>query len=511
MRMSVMAAVVAVGLAASLKAQAVLLEWPGNPRQPLEAMACFHLEDYLKRNDLAFGGVMRFDPAWAQANTYTRWALCDFTLSLKVRVPLREGEAYPVARFNVFPGNGALPNRTMVLEIAPAPGGGHRLVFRKDRLPLVEGAGAVLAPFPKALANRWAHVALSVGKLKEADAPESGAPGLLAVNGKVTTGPVWCDLWGGPLRFVGLGGPGVGIAAVSLRLGALSGGMSALRTLASRPVAKTFPERRAQPHPTLANDFGNNPTVYGPEQFHVSAFDLSPSLLTAGQTNREATPNGMGGRHEVRTSYANSAFRRSWPWLEDPLVCGDGFAIVFVAKSLSAPGATLFCQSIGTRHYRRDTVFHDHIALETGLRPEDLRLTFALNGREVGPLAFTLPDASTAYHCYALNYDKGTLGLWVDGVPIGKLETPASEWPHDPSAPFLTDPHRLTLTAFRFGRHVADNNTVTFRPDYVIDDLAFYGRALSPKEIAAAAAAFTLTGKPPKANSGRVEPPAKQP
>ena len=203
--------------------------------------------------------------------------------------------------------------------------------------------------------------------------------------------------------------------------------------------------------------------------------------------------------------FANASFCR--------LFGGDwgAVAIVFVAKSLSAPGATLFCQSIGTRHYRRDTVFHDHIALETGLRPEDLRLTFALNGREVGPLAFTLPDASTAYHCYALNYDKGTLGLWVDGVPIGKLETPASEWPHDPSAPFLTDSHRLTLTAFRFGRHVADNNTVTFRPDYVIDDLAFYGRALSPKEIAAAAAAFTLTGKPPKANSGRVEPPAKQP
>ena len=362
-------------------------------------------------------------------------------LALWVRVPLKSGEVYPLLRLNFRPGNGVVHGQTLLLEAAPL-GSGHQLVCRFDGI--AAGAeGSVCAPLPPSLANRWTHILLHIPttEIEELRTQSSAGaiPVALAINGRVTEGTLACKGLG-DIAYFGKPNP-------------------------TADLAKQL--SKPDPYPNLR------------EKHPVAPFrleDFAPTLRKRASAEGPWGPNGYASRYDVSSSGRNL-----------PMLCGDGFTLLFVAKAPSAPDETFFSQEI-LRHPDLDP--RGELRLVSAQDGPALHLT--LDGKAFPAVASTLPDAATAFHAYAVRYDTGELSLWVDGVRMGAVAVPPITTPHDPDTPYLTDPHRLILG----GKTVFGSKPP--KQGALIDDAAFYDRALSLKELLEAFTLHTITGRQPQ-------------
>ena len=101
-----------------------------------------------------------------------------------------------------------------------------------------------------------------------------------------------------------------------------------------------------------------------------------------------------------------------------------------------------------------------------------------------------MPDASTAFHCYAIRHDRGELSLWVDGRRMGAA-----------TIRFGAHADGLTVAAYQLGTVLGGlRQYVTPGADlegFVADDLKFFCRALSDEEIGAVSKLLRVDGAPP--------------
>lgn len=384
-------------------------------------------------------------------------------LALWVRVPLKSGEVYPLLRLNFRPGNGVVRGQTLLLEAAPL-GSGHQLVCRFDGT--AAGAeGSVCAPLPPSLANRWTHILLHIPTTEFEDLRTQSSAGAipvaLAINGRVTEGTLACKGLGDIAYFLGIGGPGVGVADVRSDIVIAQDG----KPVPTADLAKQL--SKPDPYPNLR------------EKHPVAPFrldDFAPTLRKWASAEGPWGPNGYASPYDVSSSGRNL-----------PMLCGDGFTLLFVAKAPSASDETFFSQEI-LRHPDLDP--RGELRLVSTQDGPALHLT--LDGKAFPAVACALPDAATAFHAYAVRYDKGELSLWVDGMRMGAVAVPPITTPHDPDTPYLTDPHRLILG----GKTVFGSKPP--KQGALIDDAAFYDRALSLKELLEAFTLHTITGRQPQ-------------
>ena len=447
------------------------LAWPGNRRTPMREMECFAIADYSKCTWI----VRRIRAGQGRAN-----GLTDFTLSLWVRVPLRPGVTYPVARFNAVAGNGAATHYTHLLEIAPS-GNGHVLLFRKDGDYPGPGVHMLSAPFPRTLANRWNHIILTMPRFERwvtANLPPQ-TEGTLFVNGRAFPGKVWNDLESEGLGFLGLGGPGVGIVNAALYAFPLNTTTLTVEALTKQTFEKPIGRETGLPQPAYRHTFDTTNDLYSNNKLPESLTYNS----SAGGERFVSTPNNKG---------TSVAYYTPTPRQSAPIATGDAWAIGLVGKFSPAPGAILYGQGVGDRP--TDDWF--------GLRSAGggvVEVAFEVQGRSLSaPIRALVPDAATAFHHYLLNYGDGFLELWVDGRPIARAKVSPATTPyaHEPRTPYLACPNRLTLSALQFGKRFGDKGNTTADGKHVIDDFALYGRTLTGKEIREVAESFRITGRP---------------
>ena len=462
------------------------LAWPGNRRTPMREMECFAIADYSKCTWI----VRRIRAGQGRAN-----GLTDFTLSLWVRVPLRPGVTYPVARFNAVAGNGAATHYTHLLEIAPS-GNGHVLLFRKDGDYPGPGVHLLSAPFPRTLANRWNHIILSMPQFESwvtSNIPPQ-TEGTLVLNGRAFPGKVWNDLESEGLDFLGLGGPGVAIANAALYEFPLTKDGLTLEALAKQTFEEPRGRREGPPQPAYRNTFDDRSAFYSSERLPISLSSDS----RAGGERYVSTPNNKG----TSVSYHTLASQQ-----KKPIAIGDAWAIGLVGKFSPAEGAILYGQGVG------DNPTRDWFGLRSA-GGGVVEVVFEVQGRTLSaPIRALIPDAATAFHHYLLNYGDGFLELWVDGRPIARAKVSPATTPyaHEPRTPYLACPHRLTLTALQFGKRFGDVGRTVADGKHVIDDFALYGRTLTGKEIREVSESFRITGRPARqapAGAGASKPTA---
>lgn len=438
-----------------------LFEHPGG-REPMRTAVSFHTEDYP-----ALARVV--DRALSGRRV---GGMSGKTLSLWVSAPLKPGVAYSVARISALPGAGLWDDGSgWLLDLLPE-GNGHRLVFRKHKnWPAHPGSHCLSAPFPPT-PNRWVHVALSIDEVRRGH--PSGVPcrGTLAVNGQTFPGSFWNDMDMARCGALRLGAPGVGIGPVQLYDAPLGGELTpeALRHRAVRSATPPTP----RPEPTWRCAFDGSLEVTGAfKQSHFRTANGAPP--TVGAAGLTPTPNGQGATQSL--------------WQTGCYAAGEAFTLVAVGKASPEPGDVLTCFGVGT-------VDTQGFWLETG-REGTLLLRTAMPGRSEETLTVPLPDAGAVFHCYALRYDAGELSLWVDGRRLGALAIRPAATPTDDRMPHIADFRRLTVRRFQLGKRLGPYPPS--RGAFVIDDLSFYGRALSGDELARLAHAFTLTGATPRA------------
>lgn len=429
-----------------------VLEWPGKNDGPLPRAVFFDQGDYPGLREC----VRRLRQAYGDWNGLKR-----FVFSTWVRVPLKAGVSYPVARFSSVPGDGANVFHTMALDIVPD---GDGFALRVARCASRLQRDGFRVPFPKDRANRWTHVVFAVP-----DLPESGTPLLtpcvLAVAGRATEGQIHNEFAVGALAGLALGGEGVGIGPTQVFREPLGGELT-VEALARRPVRRAtlpLPEPRAAFHWTFgvekpeAWSWGHN--LHGPPE--------------GAPREHIGTPNGEGS--SVCYFSRGDAFKY-------PLVVGSASTVVAVGRFAPMPGATLFSLAVGDSPDWRT----HRLVLRSGPNGT-IRLAADWPGAGA-PIDADLADAATAFHCYAIRFDAGILSLWVDGRQVGQTRLVTFPAAVSERFPYLGETRNLSLFGFQAGKVFYDPKIVD--PHFVMDDFAVYGRALSPQEIARRAVAL---------------------
>lgn len=434
--------------------------WPGS-QTPMKRAALVASGDYP-----ALFGLSREVRRGGGGN-----ALAGMAFSARVRVPLREGEAYPVACFNSMPGSGRNGRHSMVLSIAPQADGTHALAFGRHG-----GEPTFSVPFPKSLAGKWAHVALSVPQPTGGDAP-AALPCLLALDGQAHEGEA-ANLLADGVAAILLGGPGVGLVGVAIYDRPLGGDFT-VRDAARVAVPRAMPPA-ADPRPFFHWTFGGDPAEdEGQSQRH--------RLVWLGQPL--PAPNGVGSATGCSATQ------------DFPFASGDEATLTVVGKMGRTPGSLLVGFAQGGRGARPA---YNRLRLERGdgdavvLRTDNGNVSFK-------PIAADVPDASEAFHCYAIRHDHGEISLWVDGVCAGAEQARSADG--------------LTLLAFQvahpFGGRGEKLRKGADTRGLVVDDLRAYARALTPQEIRALSARLAAGGAPDQARReaprrAQARPAAKQ-
>lgn len=471
-----------LAIPAALGASEPVLMWPGS-RQPLREEAVFLGDDYP-----GIRGLVRQVRASRQMLNY---GLSGMTLSLWMRVPLRPGTHYPVARFNAMPGSGANRHHTLLLEVSALPEGGHALTLRKygEDAFSADPNARVRAPYPANLANQWVHVVLAVPRFSGNRNPSSQEV-TLYVNGTPTQGRVYNGLRLSALGALCLGGEGVGVCNV-LCLDEPIEGAQAIQALAKRTVP-TATRPLAQPEPPIVwgFDFSGSDTSW----LHgYRALTLEPG--EAGENDLPA-PNGKATSRAYYT--ASHGF-----WF--PSASGESWTLMVLARAAKLPGRTILCQGISTAPSR------DQIVLATA--PRGVSLTLSSTSRTCPPIEAPSLDAAAGFRLYAIRFHHGSLSLWVDGRRVGEAKVSACSTAADANAPYIVQPNRLTLTDFQVGKRFGERGTIADPAGFAVDEVAFYGRALTAQEIRGVTAARNPTARPPTAAPAAPRPgrPTPQP
>lgn len=438
-------------------------EHPGS-REPMRETAIFYSDDY---------------PALAQLVRRVRetkertGGISGKTLSLWVNAPLKVGVAYPLVRISAMPGAGLWDDLSAyLLELLPE-GNGHRLVFRKHKnWPTHPGSRCLSVPFP-ATPNRWVHVVLSIPTVESGNTYTDPCPVTLVVDGRAYPGVFWNDMKMERCGALSLGSPGVGIGPVQLFDASLGGDLTP-EFLRRRTVRSVTPPVNF-PMPTFRCTFDGSLQSHSP--FGPIRFSRDSSTSS---TDWVRTPNGQG----ATASY----------WAQRFFASGESFTLVAVGQVSPISGDVFICAGVGMCDSQG-------FWLETG-REGKLLLRTSMPNRSEETLQVFLPDASTAFHCYVLRYDAGELSFWVDGRRVGALNIRATAELPDSRMPHITDSHRLAVRYIQFGKRLG--YFPASRGSFVIDDLSFYGRALSEEELARLTKTFTLTGKAPTAAASAV-------
>ena len=443
-----------------ISAETPILEWPG-AEEPLAGEAIFDRGDY----SVAFGrGIFRVRQSGGD------WSgLTAFTFSTWVRVPLQRGASYPVARFNSAPGGGMHGNHTTALDIVPDGSGFALRLVRPGSRQQPQG---FRVPFPADRANRWTHIVFSVPNL-----PMSGSPLLtpctLAVNGQSAEGTFHNEHTVGTLANVALGGKGVAIGPTQIFKAPLGGDL----TVAA--LAKRSPRRAtalaAAPRPAYHWTFGYE---------KPDCWSWDHRLMAGSEgTRREHIPakNGEG------SAVCYYSFPLGWKY---PLLTGPASTVVAVGRFAPTPGSTLLSLCIGNSPNWQT----NHINLQTAASGT-VTLAADWPGAMSAPIAVKLPDAATAFHCYAIRFEAGTLSLWVDGRFAG--QAPLATFPpvEVKDFPYLKDARHLSVFGFQVGKVFSGHGNIRDF-DFMMDDIAFYGRALTPAEIATLAAKLNCAPGP---------------
>ena len=290
------------------------------------------------------------------------------------------------------------------------------------------GEAYAAIPLPRELEGRWAHLALSFPRLTGTENPDF-LPCTAFLNGKRTELQLHNALHN-VLASVAIGVDG------NARINRVA--------LYDRPLDDTFTAQDA-----------------------------------ARATPRVPTPSGDGT--SVRYYSLQSSIATQ------PLMSGMSGTAVIVGKMGRTPGSVLLCLGLYFQA-NTDTNCH-HLNLKRGDGDEIL---LESDSPEIAfePIRATVPDASTAFHCYAIRHDRGDLSLWVDGRRMGAA-----------TIRFGAHADGLTVAAYQLGTVLGGlRQYVTPGADlegFVADDLKFFCRALSDEEIGAVSKLLRVDGAPP--------------
>ncbi len=440
------------GCAAWADAPEPILAWPGS-QEPMREEALFVADDYPRLQGLA-----------PIARRYGSWhALAGMTFSAWFMIPADDAPV-TLARFNSMPGTGSHRLHTITLHIPAQRVRGERQLH----LAKHGGSHAVL-PLPRELEGRWAHLALSFPRLTGAENPDF-LPCTAFLNGKRTELQLNNTLQNG-LASVAIGVDG------NARINRVA--------LYDRPLDDTFTAQdaaRATPSPTPP------PSAPPAAAFHwtyglkgTRGGWLSQAHRVRHEGGRELIPTPSGDGTSVRYYSLQSSIATQ------PLMSGMSGTAVIVGKMGRTPGSVLLCLGLYFQA-NTDTNCH-HLNLKRGEGDEVL---LESDSPEIAfePIRATVPDASTAFHCYAIRHDRGELSLWVDGRRMGAA-----------TIRFGAHADGLTVAACQLGTVFGGlRQYVTPGADlegFVADDLKFFCRALSDEEITAVSKLLRVDGAPP--------------
>lgn len=440
------------GCAAWADAPEPILAWPGS-QEPMREMALFVTDDYPRLQGLA--PIVRRHGSWH--------ALAGMTFSAWFMVPADDAPV-TLARFNSMPGTGSHRLHTITLHIPAQRVRGERQLH----LAKHGGSHAVL-PLPRELEGRWAHLALSFPRLTGAENPDF-LPCTAFLNGKRTELQLNNTLQNG-LASVAIGVDG------NARINRVA--------LYDRPLDDTFTAQdaaRATPRPTPP------PSTPPAAAFHwiyglkgTRGGWLSQAHHVKREGGRELIPTPSGDGTSVRYYSLQSSIATQ------PLMSGMSGTAVIVGKMGRTPGSVLLCLGL---YFRTNTDINcNHLNLKRGEGDEVL---LESDSPEIAfePIRATVPDASTAFHCYVIRHDRGELSLWIDGRRMGAAKIR-----------FGAHTDGLTVAACQLGT-VLGGLTQYLTPGadregFVVDDLKFFSRALSDEEITAVSKLLRVDGAPP--------------
>ena len=440
------------GCAAWADAPEPVLAWPGS-QEPMREEALFVTDDYPRLQGLA--PVVRRYGGWH--------ALAGMTFSAWFMVPADDAPV-TLARFNSMPGTGSHRLHTITLHIPAQRVRGERQL----RLAKHGGTHAAI-PLPRELEGRWAHLALSFPRLTGAENPDF-LPCTAFLNGKRTELQLHNALQN-VLASVAIGVDGnARINRVALYDRPLDDAFTAQD--AARATPRPTPPPSAPPAAAFHWTYGLKGTRGG---------WLSQAHRVRHEGGRELIPTPSGDGTSVRYYSLQSSIATQ------PLMSGMSGTAVIVGKMGRTPGSVLLCLGLYFQA-NTDTNCH-HLNLKRGDGDEIL---LESDSPEIAfePIRATVPDASTAFHCYAIRHDRGELSLWVDGRRMGAA-----------TIRFGAHADGLTVAAYQLGTVLGGlRQYVTPGADlegFVADDLKFFCRALSDEEIGAVSKLLRVDGAPP--------------
>ena len=451
-------ALLCLGILAAAIARAAaptpILTWPGD-REPLTYRVHFAADDYPQLRKAA-STIRR------GARGVGWYGLSGMTFSAWVYVPKSPHKAKGIVRFNAMPGTGHHIHNTISLWLDPEKDGAYKLILNRH------GADTdAVVPFPAELVGKWVHIALSFPKFAKSGTPRT-TPCVIVVDGQTYQ----CQLTNilqNCLASLVLEGEGAAISRVALYDEPLSEDFTpqdAARALITRATPPA--EHPQPPYHWTCGEGGQNRTNW-----------LNGHRLVA-----------EGGREHLRTPSGEGTSVRYYTHKDalesQPLATGDTATFVVVGKFGATPGSILLCLALGNA---TGSPWHDHLRLERGegdtvvLRTDSKKFPF-------DPIAVRLPDASSAFHCYAIRHERGELSLWVDGKRQGSATPPLPNG-------------RLDVMGLQFGTlYGGSEELMTPGADlqgFVVDDLKIFGRALTPEEIGYVAGLLKTDGRQPLA------------